>query len=312
MITPLVSVIVPIYNVKPYLRKCLDSLKNQTLREIEIICIDDGSTDGSGEIADEYACDERFRVFHTENRGLSAARNRGIDESQTDWLMFVDSDDWVHEDFCRIPFEKCQEYEADLVIFRAFCVKHGKTRKTNNNILNPIIIDFDTAIGMSIYAAWGIIYAKKLFLNIRYPEGRVYEDVATTHKLLHQANRMVLLSDHLYYHVSRNKSITNTHNHQNQRDSLISNIERYEDLIRWSYPEKMARYALCSSALGYLVSVQPCNDMLYLKAKKIVDSTESFPASFPIIKKIALYIWKRNKKAFYIASVLSGRLTTLS
>ena len=89
---PLISVIVPIYNVEKYVRKCLDSLKNQTMKQIEVICIDDGSTDESGRIAEEYKNEDgwpRFRVIHTENRGLSAARNRGIDEAKSQWLMFV-------------------------------------------------------------------------------------------------------------------------------------------------------------------------------------------------------------------------------
>ena len=131
---PLISVIVPIYNVERYVRKCLDSLKGQTLKQIEVICIDDGSTDGSGKIADEYVSEEFpiFRVIHTENRGLSAARNRGIDESRADWLMFVDSDDWVDRDFCRVPYETAVRENADLVIFNGSNVKRGrKKRKTS-------------------------------------------------------------------------------------------------------------------------------------------------------------------------------------
>ena len=116
---PLISVIVPIYNVAPYIRKCLDSLKRQTMKEIEVICIDDGSTDESGKIAEEYESQEWpvFRIIHTENRGLSAARNRGIDEAQADWLMFVDSDDWVSNEFCRTPYEVAIKYNSDLIVF---------------------------------------------------------------------------------------------------------------------------------------------------------------------------------------------------
>ena len=116
---PKVSVIVPIFNVKAYLPRCLDSLCCQTLTEIEIILIDDGSSDGSGEIADRYAqTDNRFQVIHQENRGLSAARNRGIEAAQAYYLMFVDSDDWVDPDFCRIPYEIATDHGVELVIFR--------------------------------------------------------------------------------------------------------------------------------------------------------------------------------------------------
>ena len=102
---PKVSVIVPIYNVEAYLPRCLDSLRRQTLSHIEIILIDDGSSDGCGEIAARYAREDgRFRVIHQANAGLSAARNRGIELASAPYLMFVDSDDWVEPDFCRIPF----------------------------------------------------------------------------------------------------------------------------------------------------------------------------------------------------------------
>ena len=89
----MISVIVPVYNVKPYLRKCLDSIVSQTYQDLEILVIDDGSTDGSGKICDEYKRDQRVRVFHTENAGLSAARNLGLDKAHGEWIEFIDSDD---------------------------------------------------------------------------------------------------------------------------------------------------------------------------------------------------------------------------
>ena len=94
----MLSIIVPVYNVEPYLRKCLDSIVNQTYRDLEILVIDDGSTDGSGKICDEYKRDERVKVFHMKNRGLSCARNLGLDEAQGEWIGFVDSDDWIEPD----------------------------------------------------------------------------------------------------------------------------------------------------------------------------------------------------------------------
>lgn len=95
----MISVIVPMYNVELYLRKCLDSIVNQTYKNIEILIIDDGSTDNSGMICDEYAQkDDRIKVFHTENQGLSSARNLGLDEATGDWVGFVDSDDWIDDD----------------------------------------------------------------------------------------------------------------------------------------------------------------------------------------------------------------------
>jgi glycosyltransferase involved in cell wall biosynthesis len=112
----MISVIVPVYNVEPYLRKCLDSIVSQTYQDLEILVIDDGSTDGSGKICDEYKRDQRVRVFHTENAGLSAARNLGLDKAHGEWIEFIDSDDWVEPDYCRIPLELAESHKAYLAV----------------------------------------------------------------------------------------------------------------------------------------------------------------------------------------------------
>ena len=116
---PLVSVIVPVYKVEDVLARCLDTLCRQSLRDIEIILVDDASPDRCGEICELYAAeDARCKVIHhSENRGLSAARNTGIAQASADYLMFVDSDDWVHEDFCKLPYECAVQQQADLVLF---------------------------------------------------------------------------------------------------------------------------------------------------------------------------------------------------
>ena len=115
---PHVSVIVPVYNVEEYLRKCIDSIVAQTLKDIEIILVDDGSTDGSGTICDEYASqDKRVRVVHKINGGLSSARNTGIEAASAPFLMFIDSDDWVEPNFCEKPYLAAKNNNADLVLF---------------------------------------------------------------------------------------------------------------------------------------------------------------------------------------------------
>ena len=111
-----ISVIVPVYNTSKYLKKCLDSLKNQTLDNIEIIVIDDGSTDHSGEICDNYLNDSRFRIYHRKNTGLSGARNYGIAESRGKYIMFVDSDDWVEHDFCKYMYKQAVDRNSDYII----------------------------------------------------------------------------------------------------------------------------------------------------------------------------------------------------
>lgn len=294
---PLISVIVPIYNVERYVRKCLDSLKVQTLREIEIICIDDGSTDNSSKIADEYASQDWpvFRVIHTENRGLSVARNRGIDEARSEWLMFVDGDDWVDEKFCEIPYKAAIEYRAELVIFGFWYVKHGK--KKSKEI--PVgLVDEMTAHELGTNAVWNKLYKYELFTTIRYPNGRVYEDIATTHKLVHEAPNVYLLNEPLYYYVKRKGSIMHTHTISNLRDLHIASLERNNDLISYGYP--LNKLNICGTAMSYLSVVPPCDDRLYKKAKEIIDSIDDYPKELTLKQKIGLFIWRNDRKLFYL------------
>ena len=124
---PLVSVIVPVYRVEAYLEQCVDSLLGQTLERIEIILVDDGSPDSCGAICDRYAAaDPRVRTIHRENGGLSASRNTGIEAAAGEYLMFVDSDDWVESDYCGLPWELARTSGADLVMFQSYIT--GRTR----------------------------------------------------------------------------------------------------------------------------------------------------------------------------------------
>lgn len=292
---PLISVIVPIYNVAPYLRKCLDSLKNQTLKQIEVICIDDGSTDSSGRIAEEYKHLESFplfRVIHTENCGLSAARNLGIDEARAKWLMFVDSDDWVEPEFCELPHKRAVDVDADMVIF--------DTKEDG-------LADEITAHDYGGTTVWNKLYRKTLFDNIRYPSGRVYEDIATTHKLVHKAKRKYLLSDSLYHRVRRKGSITQNHTRSSIRDNLISAIERKDDLIKYGYPVKKLQNYACGVAISFLARNDDFADPYMVKAKEIVNNTEGIPRNLSRKQKIALKSWKTDERLFYFLAKVSGR-----
>ncbi len=113
----MISIIVPVYKDEPYLRQCVDSILNQTYRDIEVLLIDDGSPDRCGEICDEFAKkDQRIRVFHTENKGLSAARNLGLREAKGEYIGFVDSDDWIEPDMYEVLLKRMQETGADISV----------------------------------------------------------------------------------------------------------------------------------------------------------------------------------------------------
>lgn len=304
----MVSVIVPVYNVEKYVRQCLDSLKDQTLEDVEFIVIDDGSTDLSGSICDEYKDDSRFRVFHTENRGLSAARNRGIDESRGEWIEFVDSDDWVEPGFCEIPLRAAVENNADLVIFQRVKtskngrIKTGKKRNTPTGIIRrEQIIDYGGSV------VWNKLYRKALFAGIRFPEGHVYEDVATTHKTVYKADRILMIQDILYYYRERKGSITQTNSIAYERDRLPSQIQRYQDLVRFGYSEEREKERIQLAALKYCIHIEPSNDVLYQMAEEILSEAEKIPTSWQWKRKIMYGLWKIDKRLFHFFCRLSGK-----
>ncbi len=289
---PAVSVIVPVYNVEPWLRRCIDSIIHQTLRNIEIILVDDGSTDGSGAICDEYAAmDARIRVVHQENAGLSEARNAGIDRARADYLMFVDSDDWVEPDFCRIPYGIAREQQADLVMFQFRRIRNGKERKRRYSIKDGLKTQeealniFLTGAGIT---AWSKLYQRELFRSNRYPQGMVFEDVILTPVLLHEANRIFYSSAVLYNQEYREGSITADLSDSSARDWLDARTLTARHLKEWGYADKAESYYL----MGMLSFAAKGWRSPELKAKCIryLRSIKRCPAHFPFKQRCKFHL----------------------
>ena len=245
---PQISVIVPVYNVKPYLRQCLDSIIGQTYRNLEIIIVDDGSTDGCGAICDEYAArDRRVTVFHTINGGLSAARNHGLEHisENSEFVLFVDSDDWIEKDAVQKLFSAINRYRADIAICR-FWVERRGGRGVSSSLDRTVILEkeqilkyFATTPHIS-NVAWNKLYRRGVFSSIRYPVGRAFEDVATTYKLLAAAGRVVVIPEILFHYRCRHNSISRTYSMNNLLDGWRSGQEKYAALTeRVSDPESM-------------------------------------------------------------------------
>lgn len=210
-----VSVIVPIYNVEQYLVKCIESLLIQSLKDIEIILVDDGATDNSPNICDEYALkDNRVKVIHKQNGGLSDARNIGIEIAQGEYIAFLDSDDWVESNFYEYLYNLIEKEHADIA--QCDYVKVYSDEAT---------IDFKETIKESVHTGiealyllhseeyvktlvvWNKLYKRELFKNIRFPKGKVHEDEFTTYKVLHQASKVVNSNLPMVYYRQREGSI---------------------------------------------------------------------------------------------------------
>ncbi len=214
---PLISVIVPVYQVEAYLDRCMASLLAQTYENLEIILVDDGSPDGCPGLCDSYAQkDRRVRVIHQDNRGLSGARNTGIEAAGGDYLAFVDSDDYVSRDFIRTLYELLEETGCAISQCRFAYVKGEPLRGTKDR-------DYHMYRGESLMGqlygpeeeatcfvvAWNKLYKRELFAGIRYPLGRIHEDEATTYRLFHEGKKLVFTERILYgYYTENAGSIT--------------------------------------------------------------------------------------------------------
>lgn len=209
---PQISVIVPVYKVEPYIYRCIDSILAQTFTDFELILVDDGSPDNCGAICDEYATmDSRIHVIHQKNGGLSAARNAGIDwafaNSDSEWLAFVDSDDWVHPSYFEALYHAAQNTGVDIVAAE-FKRTSDESPLVDESNLTACVLEteeFFVEHNVTATVAWGKIYKKELFANLRYPVGKIHEDEYLTYKVLFQSDRVGYIREPLYaYYVNDN------------------------------------------------------------------------------------------------------------
>ncbi len=256
---PLISVIVPVFKVEPWLERCVDSIRNQTYRNLEIILVDDGSPDRCGEMCDLFAReDNRIKVVHRENGGLSAARNTGLDICHGEYIGFVDSDDYIHPEMYYRLYDDICTFGTKL----AFC----QTLMCYESIATFPLIK-DSAISLSgeeilekslreiiWFSACTKLYHRSLFEGLRFPEGRVNEDYPITMHIFDRCDRIVVNHNKLYAYCKRRGSITTTPLNERSFDQVLS-AEEVHAFIRETHPEYSCFSAriLLSSCLGLLL-----------------------------------------------------------
>ena len=269
---PLVSIIVPVYKVEPYLRRCLDSIINQTYTNLEIILVDDGSPDNCPQICDEYAAkDNRIVVIHKENGGLSDARNAGLDICKGDYVSFVDSDDWIAFSFAESLLQVIDQYKADIGIASFIRTSNPFTAniKTETN-LNIEELDSLQSVKklwsdeyVTFVTSWGKLYRTSLFSSTRFPKGKIHEDEYTTYKLLYRASKTVFLNNPLYFYFQRNDSIMANASSDSLR-ILDAMIERYHFFKK---NNEMEIVGLCLQSLCWdlLFAYSSCGRLAHIK-----------------------------------------------
>lgn len=233
---PTISVIVPVYKVEPYIHRCIDSILNQTYPDFELILVDDGSPDNCGAICDEYAeKDSRIQVIHQENGGLSAARNAGLDwifaNSESQWVAFIDSDDWVHKDYLKIQMENAMAYQADIAACGLICVDMQEPdpefRETKTFFLEPEAA-YCNYYGFFM-SACRALYRKQLFSDVRFPAGKIHEDCYVTQIPLFLAKKVAICQAQLYYYFANTESITR----KPWSPARLQEVEAHEVRLAW-------------------------------------------------------------------------------
>ena len=264
---PLVSVIVPIYNVEKYLKKCIDSVVTQSYKNLEIILVDDGSPDKCGDICDKYSeTDSRIKVIHKKNGGLSDARNAGINVCSGEYISFIDSDDFVSPFFIEVLYTciKCTGADiASLVNENGFV--DGEDNRVDNLMRDSKdysyeVVSSDKALKLMLYQAiptavqWRL-YKKSIFNELCFPVGYLYEDVATTYKAFMLAERIVLIDANAYAYRLRADSIIRMKFDERKLSAIVISKDLYRDICRLR-PKLRKAAASRAFAVNYSVFLQ--------------------------------------------------------
>ena len=287
---PLLSIIVPVYDVENYLQKCIDSILAQTFTDFELILVEDGSPDNCPALCDAAAAkDARIRVLHQKNGGLSAARNAGLDVARGEWIGFVDSDDYIAPEMYEAMYQAVQNTGADLALCdyaevdeagvpcQSMHVRLGKKDFTGRELLK-------NATDSMIQPAWNKLYRRAVFAQLRYPEGKLNEDLFLIPKICLQIQKAVVVPKALYYYVQRGGSIMNRSKTLRHFDAAEA-AQRYWDCL----VENTAYDALANAAKFTMGSVSRVYRQLPPALRKAPRSREMLRMQFEVVSRTRRY-----------------------
>lgn len=313
---PLVSVIIPVYNTEKYLKKCVDSVRNQTYQNLEIWLVDDGSTDSSGAICDEYApMDSRIYVIHKENAGQGVARNAALDRCTGEYISFVDSDDWIAEDYVEKLVQEIEKSDADICI----CGYYGYTGiRTVNVTRTPCVLNNNYEIIKHLVATTDIsgmacdkFYRRHLLEHNRFPAVRANEDAYLIYDVLPTCKKVVILEDCLYHQLIRPGS-TERSDFSEKNYALIGAAKKLMAIVKNNYPDLYAYVqfnaadAICNLLYKVVYSGESAenqkhyatlNEYLLKELKRIKDTEEILDEEkFSNLESIALHVEDTKRK----------------
>lgn len=283
-----ISVIVPVYNVKKYIHKCVDSIINQTYKNLEIILVDDGSLDNCGKICDEYAKkDNRIRVIHKENGGLSSARNAGLEVATGEFIGFIDSDDFIAPEMYETLYNSIKTDGTDLAVCKIAWVENGKIRCEEDG--THTVIGFEEFVGVRNYnvSACNRLYKKDLWKNIRFPVGRICEDAFVEHLISGQCDKISCIDKGMYFYFIRNESIMTANYSVKRLDAAEAFLGRLDYML--------------SRKMG-----KPAEAAFFCVIKTLNEAAKKLDLKDKSNKKVFLYNLKRLRKTFLKKVIFSN------
>lgn len=315
---PQISVVVPVYNVEKYLRECLDSLANQTFEDFEVICVNDGSDDSSPDILEEYASeDERFKIVSQENKGLSGARNTGMNYIKGRYLLFLDSDDWLELNALELLYNHANALNSEMVIF-PYRYFNQETKQYEENDFTKLNM-FDSSVDNKNFNYKNIpetvfriphesikLYDVKTLkkLAVKFPEGLNYEDAYFFYKIFFKLNKVSIIRTPIYNYRIRNDSICTTGTEKSfDIFKILTSIENFlkEDEIYESFKDEFILFTVINLKFVYLRLDERFRDRYLEKIKK---NYEFF--SLNQVKKDHLNTWHFDDRVFYQAIAISS------
>lgn len=273
----LITVIVPVYKTERFLNRCVRSIVCQTYQNLEILLIDDGSPDQCPELCENWAeKDSRIKVIHQTNRGISAARNIGLENASGNYILMVDSDDYLYNRMIEVMYSYLLDENADLAIcdFQKgmeesfefiYNREHWYEVITGEIALYRIYEGNDKAL--QYIAPWGKLYKKELFDNVKYPEGKIFEDIFVTHQLLYRCKKIVVIPQKLIYYFQSANSIMNKKFHAGKLDYLPALKQRIE-FFKEHNLEKLQEIAYDEYLHALIWEYSRVNDLLHDKENK--------------------------------------------
>lgn len=303
----MISIIIPVYNVEKYLERCLDSVLNQSYKNLEIILINDGSTDNSLNICLKYASkDARIRLINQNNSGISEVRNKGLQDAKGAYIAFVDSDDVIDKDMFKILYNNLLKYDADISSckYETFhdTIKFNK-EEINNKVftkeesLKDIITD-----GVITNFLWNKLFKRELFKDIVFPKSMIYEDMYVMPSIIEKTNKIVYTSQSLYGYFQRKNSYANNFNEDKNKNYFFVIDKVYNDLKKYNFlQEDLENYKLFTIYSTFLQLAKckiPCSKFMKQRHKEFRQGFKYLNKNVKFKRKILYYILYININLF--------------